>query len=227
MEHLTYLLLLLIYLIVPVFLSFQKKVRFAFQLRYLFPATIFTGAIFLMMSWRFTEFGIWTFNDDYLTGINLLKVPLELWLSVFIIPFSAAYIYEWLKIRFEQFEKANIFLAISLVLLIVFIALAYLYRRALFSFFIFFLTAIYLGYTLFRNRYKKHLTKFYLAYLIMLIPFMVVSFIMNLLPVITFDATHVMPVAILGVPIERFVYIYLMMLINFTIYEYISERQYY
>jgi hypothetical protein len=227
MEHLTFLLLLLIYLIIPVFLSFQKNVRFVFRLKYLIPATIFSGAIFLMMCWRFTEFGIWNFNNEYLTGIDLLSIPLEVWLSLIIIPFSAAYIYEWLKIRFENLEKANLFLVISLILLTIFVALAYFYSRALFSFFVFFLTAIYLAYTLFRNRFKRHLTKFYLAFLIMLVPFTIVSFIMNLLPVITFDASHIMPVAVLGIPFERFVYLYLMMLINFTIYEYISERQLY
>ena len=194
MEHLTYLLLLLIYLVIPLILSFQKKVRFVFRLRYLLPATVFSGAIFLMMCWRFTEFNIWNFNSDYLTGIFWLNVPLEVWLSVVIIPFSGAYIYEWLKIRLENFEQANLFLAISLVLLLAFAALAYFYRSALFSFFMFFLTSIYLGYTLFRNRFKKHLTKFYLAYFIMLVPFVIISFVMNLLPVITYDAAHVIPV---------------------------------
>lgn len=227
MEHLTYLLLLLIYLVIPLILSFQKKVRFVFRMRYLLPATIFSGAIFLMMIWRFIEFGIWNFNNDYITGINWLNVPLEVWMSVIIIPFSAVYIYEWLKIKLATFEKANFFLAVSLVLLLAFAALAYLYSSALFSFFIFFLTAIYLGYTLFRNRFKKYLTKFYLTYLLMLVPFTIISFVMNLLPVISYDAVHVLPVAMLGIPLERFVYLYLIMLINFTIYEYIGERQFY
>ncbi len=227
MEHLTYLLLLLIYLVIPLILSFQKKVRFVFRMRYLLPATIFSGAIFLMMIWRFIEFGIWNFNNDYITGINWLNVPLEVWMSVIIIPFSAVYIYEWLKIKLATFEKANFFLAVSLVLLLAFAALAYLYSSALFSFFIFFLTAIYLGYTLFRNRFKIYLTKFYLTYLLMLVPFTIISFVMNLLPVISYDAVHVLPVAMLGIPLERFVYLYLIMLINFTIYEYIGERQFY
>lgn len=227
MEHLVYLLLLLIYLIMPVFLIFQKKVHFVLRVRYLLPATAFSAAIFLMMTWRFTEFGIWSLNPDYLTGIDLLQVPLEMWLAVFVIPFSSVAIYEWLKIRFESFEKPNLFLALSLVLLAVMVILAFLYRSALFTFFMFFLTAIYLGYTLFRNRFKKHLTKFYLAYLITLVPFILVSFLMNLFPILTFDATHIMQIAVLGIPVESFVYLYFMLLINFTIYENISESQFY
>lgn len=227
MEHLSFLLLLLIYLVIPILLSFQKKFRFGFRLRYLLPATLFSATVFLMWNWRFAEFGIWTYNSTYITGINLLKVPLEIWLSVFILPFSSAYIYEWLKVRFENFEKPNLFLVVSLVLFVAFAVLAYLFRSRLFSFFTFFLTAIYLGYTIFRNRFKKHLTKFYLAYLVSLIPFTLVSVIMSLLAMISYDSSHILQISLLGIPIERFVYLYLMLLINFTIYEYISERQYY
>lgn len=227
MAHLTYLFLLLIFLVIPIILSFQKKIRFIFRLRYLLPATIFSAAIFLMWEWRFTEFGIWSYNPDFITGIDLLKVPLEVWLSVFILPFSSVYIYEWLKIRFENFEKPNLFLVVSLVLFVVFAVLAYFYRRELFSFFTFFLTAIYLGYTIFRNRFKKYYTKFYLAFAVSLVPFMVVSLVMYSLPVISYDASHTMHVALLGIPVERLVYLYLMLLINFTIYEYISSRQFY
>ena len=226
MEHLTYLFLLLIYLVIPVILGFQKNVRFVFRLRYFVPAALFSALIFLMLEWRFISSSIWTFNGDYLTGLSLLKIPVEEWLSLFIIAFSSAYIYEWLKIRFKDFEKPNLFLAISLVLFVVYAVLAYVFRRNLFSFFTFFLTAIYLGYTVFRNRYKKHFTKFYLAWLITLLPFFIVSFISNLLPVVIYNAAHIIQVNVLGIPVERFVYLYLLLLINFTIYEFISDRKF-
>ncbi len=227
MEHLSFLLLLLIHLVIPVLLSFQKKVRFGFRLRYMLPASLFSATVFLMWNWRFAESGIWTYNPTYITGINLLKVPLEIWLSVFILPFSSVYIYEWLKVRFENFEKPTLFLVISLALFVAFAVGAYLFRSRLFSFFTFFLTAIYLGYTIFRKGFKKHLTKFYLAYLVSLLPFTVVLVIMSLPAMISYDSSHILQISLLGIPIECFVYLYLLLLINFTIYEYIGERQYY
>ena len=226
-QNLSYLLLLLVYLVIPVVLSMQKKVRFVFQLRYLLPAVIFTGAIFSMWSMRFIEQGIWSYNPNYRTGIDIMKVPVEEWLSFLIIPLSSVYIYEWVKIRFEKFEKANIFVVVSLVLFLVTGVLAYFYRQSMFTFFTFFLSAIYLGYTIFRNRFKKHYTKFYIAYIITLLPFIIVSAILNLMPAIVYDASHVMGVGIFGVPVERLGYLFLMLLITLTIYEYLSERQYY
>lgn len=226
-KNLTYLLLLLVYLIIPVILSTQKKVRFVFRLRYLLPASIFAGAIFVMWDMRFTELGIWSFNPDYITGIELVKVPIEEWLSFLIIPLSAVYIYEWLKIKLEHFENPNVFLGVSLIILVATAILAYVFRKNMFSFFTFFLTAIYLAYTVFRNRFKKHYTKFYLAFAITLVPFIVVSVLQNAMPVVIYNTEHVIGVALFGVPIEKMAYLFMLMLINITIYEYLNERQYF
>jgi lycopene cyclase domain-containing protein len=226
-KNLTYLLILLVYLIIPLVLSTQQKVRFVFRLRYLVPATVFAGAIFVMWDMRFTELGIWSFNSDYTTGIQLMKVPIEEWLTFLIVPLSSVYIYEWLKIKLENFEIPNIVVAISLVIFIIAGFLAYSFRQNMFSFFTFFLTAIYLGYTVFRNRFKKHFTKFYLAYIIVLFPFLIVSVVLNVLPVIIYNTEHIIGINLFGVPVEKLAYLFLLLLITTTIYEYLNERQYY
>ncbi len=226
-KNLTYLLLLLLYLAIPILLSTQKKVRFVFRLRYLLPASIFAGGIFVMWDMRFTEMGIWNFNPDYLTGIELLKLPIEEWLSFLIIPLSSVYIYEWLKIRFEKFEQPSAFVILSLIFFAISVIVAYSFRKNMFTFFTFFLTAIYLGYTVFRNRFKKHYTKFYLAFAITLIPFIIISGILNSLPVVIYNSDHIIGAEIFGVPIEKLGFLFLLLLINTTIYEYLNERQYY
>ncbi|WP_321370308.1 lycopene cyclase domain-containing protein [uncultured Draconibacterium sp.] len=226
-QKLSYLLLLLIYLVIPVALSFQKKVRFVFRLKYILPAVVFAGAIFVMWDIRFVQMGIWSFNPDYLSGIELLRLPVEEWLSFIVIPLSSIYIYEWLKVRFEDFEKPNVFLIISLVLLLITGVLAYIFRTRMFSFFTFFLSAIYLGYTVFRNRFKKYYTKFYLALFISLIPFLIVSALLNSMPVIIYDAAHIIGITLAGVPVERIGYLFLLLLINVTIYEYLNNRRRY
>jgi len=226
-QKLSYLLLLLVYLVIPVILSFQKSVRFVFRLRYLLPATVFAAAIFVMWDIRFTQMGIWSFNPEYLTGINILKIPVEEWLSFIIIPLSSVYIYEWLKIKFEDFEKPNVFIVVSLILLSIAAVLAYYYSSRMFSFFTFFLSAIYLGYVVFRNRFRKYYTKFYLAWIISLVPFIIVSSILNSLPAVVYNSDHIIGVALFGVPVEKVGYLFLLLLINITIYEYLSNRKIY
>jgi lycopene cyclase domain-containing protein len=226
-KNYTYLLLLLIYVAIPALLGMQQKVRYVFRLRYLIPATIFAGTIFVMWNKRFIELDIWNFNPDYLTGISLLNVPIEECLSFVVVPLSSAYIYEWLKIKLEKFEQANVFVGVSLLLFLLSAILAYSFRQNMFTFFTFFLIAIYLGYTVFRNRFKKHYTKFYLTFFIALIPFIVVSALLNSIPLIIYNTDHIIGLAPLGIPIEKIGYLFLLLLINTTIYEYLNERQYF
>ena len=180
-----------------------------------------------MWNKRFIELGIWEYNPNYITGIEFLAVPIEEWISFLIIPLSSAYIYEWLKIKFENFEYANVFVALSLLIFALSAILAYSSRKNLFTFFTFFLTAIYLGYMIFRNRFKTNFTKFYLAYAITLLPFFLVSVIVNALPVIIYNTTHIKGLALIGVPVEKFGYLFLMLLITISSYEYLNKRQYY
>jgi lycopene cyclase domain-containing protein len=226
-KNLTYLLLQLAFLVIPVILSTRKTIRFAFQLRYLVPAIVFSGAIFVMWNMRFNELLIWTYNPNYITGILLARVPLEEWISFLIIPFSSVYIYAFLKIKLEKLDKQNIFVALSLLLFIGMGTLAYVFRRNMFSFFTFFLGAIYLGYTVFRNRFKKYYTAFYGSFIVSLLPFIVVSIVALRLPVITYNTDHIIGIQVFGIPFERFFYLFLMLLITTTIYEYLSERRYY
>lgn len=227
LQKLVYLLLLQTYLVIPVTMGIKNRIRFTFRLRYLVPAVLFTGAIFAMWDIRFTELGIWTYNPEYLTGIYLLNIPVEKWLSLIIIPVSGAYLYEGLKPRTETTGGANTLVAISLTVFIILAVFAYIYRRNIFSFFTYFLTAIYLGYTVFRNRFKSHYLTFYLTFLIMLVPFILVSAFSGSLPVIAYSADQIMGLSILAIPLEKFAYLFLMLLITLTIYEYLNERRYY
>jgi len=227
LKHFTYLLLMLVALVVPVIFSFNKKVQFISKLKYLLPAIIFTDAIFILWDIRFTQLNIWRFNAEYTSGITLFNLPLGEWLFFLAVPYFSLYIYEYLKIRFSTFEKPNQFLAFSLVLLVVFGLVTWFSREKMFTFFTFFLLTIYFGYTIFRNRFKPHYTKFYLAYFIALIPFLLIRIVQTELPVITYNSAHIMGSRIFYVPIENLGYFFLLFLMNVTIYEYLKEREFY
>ena len=224
-QNFYYLLVLFIYLPVPVFMALKSKILFWNKIRYYIPAILFSAAIFILWDIRFTQLGIWQFNPDYITGIYLLKIPIEECLSFIIIPFSSFYIYEILKSKYEQLEKPNLFLSISLVFLVIFAITAFIAREKLYTFFTFFLLSIYFAYTIFRNRFKHHYTKFYLTFLITLFPFFLVSFLLNRLPAKSYDILHHLKLTLFSVPIENLAYLFLMILINITIYENIRDRK--
>lgn len=218
---------MLITLIIPVVFSFNKRVQFFRKLKYLLPAIIFTSAIFILWDVRFTQLNIWSFNSEFITGLTILNLPIGEWLFFFAVPYFSMLIYETLKIKLNRFEQANLFLAFSLVLLVLLGLIAWFSRQKLFTFFTFFLLTIYFGYTIFRNRFKPYFIKFYLAYFIALIPFFIIRVIQTELPILIYNSAQIIGNRIINVPIENLGYFFLLFLMNVTIFEYLKERQFY
>ena len=223
-HNFTYLVILLACLAVPLFLSFEKQVRYYMKFRYLFPGMLFTAAIFIMWDLRFEQLGIWSFNKKYITGLYILNLPFEEWLFFLIIPFCCVFIYEVIKVKMPEFEYPNLFLTLSLFLLLVFVALTYFHRDKLYTFFTFFLLSVYFGYTIFRNRFKKYYSKFYLTYLISLLPFIITNILLTALPVVEYDDAYNLGLRLFTIPVEDFGYLFLLLLMNITIYEYLKNQ---
>ncbi len=227
LKNFTYLLLMLGSFAVPLAYSFEKQLRFISRLKYLLPAIVFSGAIFIIWDLRFEELGIWHFNPEYVLGIYILNLPVEEWLFFFVVPYSCVFIYEVVKLKMSRFERPNLFIAVSLVLLAGFALLAYFAREKLYTFFNFFLLTIYFGYTVFRNRFKQHYTKFFLTYLISLIPFLIVNGFLTALPVVEYNNAHNLGIRVFTIPVEDFGYFFLLLLMNLTIYEYLKNSSFF
>ncbi len=222
-----YLFVLLVLLLSTLLFAYYRQIGFFGKLKYIIPSVIFSGAVFLMWDLRFSELEIWKYHPEFLSGLSILNLPFEQWLLFLVFPLFSVFIYEYTKIRFDAFEKPNFFLAISLILVVLFGLLAWFSRQKLYPFFTFFLLTIYFGYTIFRNRFKNHLTKFYISYLISVIPFFVLKVILNNLPVVTYNSSQIFNIKIFKVPVEDFGYFFLLFLMNATIYEFLKNRRYY
>ena len=226
-KNFTYLILLVASVSVPLALSFDKKVQYYKNLKYILPAILLTAAVFLMWDINFTEAKIWGFHPEYNIGIHYLGLPIEEWLFFLVIPYACVFIYEVLKVYLARFEFANHFLIFSLLLMVGFALISYFFRQQIYTFFTFLLSAIYLGYTVFRNRFKQHITKFYFAYFVSLVPFIIVNGVLTSLPVVEYNSLHILNIRLINIPVEDFSYFFLMLLMVITIYEFLKERRYY
>ncbi len=180
-----------------------------------------------MLNIRFLQTGVISFNENYLTGKNILTLPVEEWLFLLIFSLFAFSVYILVNVTFEKFEKPNLFYVLSILLLLGFAFEAWYSRQKLVPFFVFFLLTIYFGYTLFRNRFKPHLTKFYISYFIVIIPFFLIKLVLNSLPVILYNNDFTLGIRLAGVPVEQFANLFLLMLINITIFEYLRDNHLY
>ena len=72
--HYTYFIILAASLAGPLALSFDKKVAFYKNWKYLFPAMVIPALLYIAWDIYFTSKGVWSFNDRYITGIKLVNL---------------------------------------------------------------------------------------------------------------------------------------------------------
>jgi lycopene cyclase domain-containing protein len=81
----------------PVALSFDRRVAFYRNYRYLFPAIICMMLIFVPWDMAFVAAGIWGFDARYVSGFSLGNLPIEEWLFFPVVSYACLFIYECLK----------------------------------------------------------------------------------------------------------------------------------
>ena len=212
----------------PFIFSFHPKLKFHKTWVAFFPAMIISAIIFIVADIRFTRIGVWGFNPDYLTGIYFFNLPIEEYLFFFCIPYACIFTYQCFKILLQQSPDENTTRLISKIASVVLFIVGIIYFNHLYTSTTFIALAIYLFITAQFNL-NFSLGKFFLAYLILLIPFFICNGILTgtglASPVVWYNNNQNLGIRILTIPIEDFFYGLLLILLNATIYERILLRK--
>jgi lycopene cyclase domain-containing protein len=207
----------------PFALSFDKKVAFYKKWKYLTPALVLVALFFLIWDYFFTEWKVWGFNDAYITGVKLLGLPLEEILFFFTVPYACIFLYECLIVYLpkDYFKKAALPVTLVLIALLA-VGLLFNYDK-LYTACTIILTGAYLVQLLVVNR-AKWLGRFYMGYLVALIPFLIVNGILTAKPVVIYNDAENMGIRLFSIPIEDPLYMMLLLLMNIAIYERLQKR---
>ena len=212
-----YLTLELSALFIPLLLSFDKKVAFYKLWPALFISVVLTGIFFILVDIYFTSRGIWGFKPEHHTNVVIAGLPLEEWLFFIIIPYASIFIHYVLAIYFPKLIlPVKVTRIISIILIITLIILAIFYHKRLYSLFYFSLMALVISVSLFSK--SGIINRFYLTYLVILIPFFIIngiltgSFITE--EVVWYNRSEIMGIRIFTVPVEDVSYGFCLILIN-------------
>jgi lycopene cyclase domain-containing protein len=209
----------------PFLLSFDKKVHFYKKWKYLFPGMLLVGIFFLVWDIWFTKIGVWGFNPKYINFI-FLGLPLGEWLFFLVVPYCCVFVHECLLCYFSSDPLKKYDKIIGGVLIGIFFStgLANLFKS--YTAWAFLFSAFFMVFHQFyiQNTYR---TRFYIAYLICLIPFTLIngaltgSFTDE--PVVIYNDVHnlssVLGCRFISIPFDDFAYGFLMIFANITIYE--------
>ena len=208
---------------IPVFLlSFDKKIAFFKTWKFLFPAIFIVGAFFIFWDVIFTAKEVWGFNDRYISGLKLFHLPIEEWLFFLTVPFACVFIYECLIGYFPKDILLRFSKWITIFLILFCLSIALFNWMKLYTFSAASLTAALLIYHLFFIK-KTYLSRFYLAFLVSLIPFTLMNGVLTggftLEPVVVYNPEEFLGIRCFSIPFDDFIYCLLYLLSITTVYE--------
>ncbi len=225
--HYTYFLILAASLAGPLALSFDKKVAFYKNWKCVFPAMVIPALLYIVWDIYFTEKGVWSFNESYITGIKLYNLPLEEVLFFFIVPYCCVFIYACIRSYFPNLvnkRNADLFLKGLAVLLLI---IGIIYYNRYYTGWTFIFTGVFImTLYLLRNFFKGFdAVSFLVSYAICLIPFLIVNGFLTAIPVVIYNNAENLGTRIYTIPFEDAFYGMLLVMMNIAIYEKLKARK--
>jgi lycopene cyclase domain-containing protein len=225
----TYLLLHIFAVSVPLLRSFEKKhIHFAGNFRYLFPAIIITGIVFVTWDILFTRWGVWSFAHEYVVGIYAGGLPIEEWLFFVTIPFCCLFSYEVLNYFIKKDLLGPFKTYISLGLMLFFATLLILHWNLMYTRWALIFNLVLVALVAFALR-PQWLGRFYLMFVVILPLFILCNGILTGAflgrEVVRYAPEFITNFRILTIPIEDAFYAFGMLLMNTTLYEWFRGRR--
>jgi lycopene cyclase domain-containing protein len=173
-----YAILLLASISVPLLLSFDKKLHFYTKWKYVLPAIIAVAALYIAFDVYFTHQGFWGFNEAYHGDTIIFGLPVEEWLFFIVVPYASLFLHYSFVLYFPKIILSDrITRSISRALIFGFIIIiAFNYQRA-YTLYMIITMIITLGLGMIVN--SRLLNQFYITFLLILIPFLIVNGILT------------------------------------------------
>jgi len=222
-KHYTYLLLNFLTILFPLLLSFDKKVAYYKEWKYIFPSLFLTGILYLGWDYLFTVNNVWSFNPNYIIGIYFYGLPLEEILFFITIPFACIFIYQCLLAYIKTDFLLNIAPFINYILLLFSAVMLIIYVDKLYSFINFVTLFMVLLFMQFKPKILP-MGRFYVAYLVTLIPFYIVNGLLTSIPVVSYNDLENMGFRVGSIPFEDHFYSMSLFLINMLLFNYFKNR---
>jgi lycopene cyclase domain-containing protein len=220
----TYLLLLVFSLAYPLAQSFEWRLQLWKRWRYLFPAIILNATIFLLWDVYFAYHNVWAFNPEYVIGIWLYKLPLEEWLFFVVVPYACFFIYAVLNYYVKKIYEFSWFFAIHSIITLLLLLTGIYFIERIYTSVAFLLAAIVLFIVGRHPLFRLKIRRFYSAYLVSLIPFLVINGVLTAMPVVTYNDSENLGIRIYTIPLEDSIYLLSLLFLNFGLTEYFIHR---
>ena len=208
----------------PLLFSFDKRVAFWRKWPAAFTAIVTVGAIYLAWDSHATGAGHWAFNPAYVGDLRLAGLPVEEWLFFVTVPYACLFTYECLRVYLAPgrvpFVRPVMATAAIAAIVLAFLSVGKGYAFLAFSG----LFLVLVFYIIFMPRIAQEIS-FVAAMAIFFVLFAIVNSVLTGIPIVTYDPAAITGLRIGTIPIEDFVYNFIMLAGHLAIYRTLLDRR--
>ncbi|WP_233270052.1 lycopene cyclase domain-containing protein [Polaribacter sp. L3A8] len=222
-----YLLLNLGSISIPLLYSFEKKMRFIKHWKAVFSSLILVSIVFLIWDAIFTANGVWGFNPDYHLNFLLFGMPIDEWMFFICIPYASIFIHyslEYFKPQLVISEKITKLITIFFMLILLPVIFMNTDKAYTFVNYTFLILLLLIGFFF----GIKDLQRFYISFLIILIPFFIVNGVLTGTgiddPIVWYNDAENLGIRLLTIPIEDVGYAFTMIFANVLLIEKFKKK---
>ncbi len=222
-----YLLINLLSISVPFLVSFDKQIQLMKDWKSIIVSLFLAAIPFIVWDIYFTEQGFSGFNPTYLLGVYFFNLPIEEILFFVCIPFSCLFTQiSILKLRAFKLSES---ITTTIGILIIIICLFFLIFNIKQAYTSWVMLSVILTHGFAIRYYKELLSHFYITFLFMLIPFIMVNGVLTGFgipeEVVWYSNPQNSGIRFFTIPMEYFFYAYSLTLLNLMLFKFFSKNQ--
>ncbi|MBK8982628.1 MAG: lycopene cyclase domain-containing protein [Ignavibacteria bacterium] len=200
-----YLLINIFIIIIPLIMSFEKKIRFIKKLPAVFLTLFTVGIFFIAWDINATEKGDWSFNPEFVSGLKIAGLPYEEILFFITVPYSILFIYESLRHYLNE-RTYDINRMLLLTGMIIFATASYYFIDLNYTSNVMTAMLIVLLVALLSGRTFGITNVLLITLLVSFIPFIIVNYFLTSLPVLIYNPVAITGIRFITIPVEDFFY---------------------
>ena len=217
-----YLKILFLSTLVPIIFSFHPKVRFYIYYKSIFSATLLASSIYILWDIIFTTLGVWGFNNQFITGIYILNLPIEEILFFLCIPFCCLYTYHLVeKFNILFFKNVN-WKKVNIYILLVVLIVGLINYTKLYTF-ICFITFSLVLFIVNKSTININFKFFYTTFILIILPFLIINGALTGMffdqTVVWYNNNEILGLRIFTIPLEDAFYAHQLILLNLFFYK--------
>ncbi|MCX8011203.1 MAG: lycopene cyclase domain-containing protein [Ignavibacteria bacterium] len=218
-----YLLINIATIIVPLILTFEKKLKYYKKLPAVFGSIVIVGLVFITWDSIATSRGDWSFNPEYLVGVYLFGLPIEEILFFITVPYACLFLYETCLFYLKDSKlEVRKFFFLGLILVTTLLAIIFYKQYYTFTVMLFAASFLILELFFFRILFSSKLYWLFIGF--SFLPFFVVNLILTFLPIVSYSSSAIWNLRVITIPLEDFFYSFVLLSYYLLVYLFLKRK---